>query len=128
VTPEALDHIEKARHCLARARTILAADVPEVAGREAYLAAFHAAQALICDGTGRAPKTHAGTHTLFAQLTKSEPQIDAELRQFLPRSYDMKAVADYDVGANIEVPKEDAASAIETAARFIEVIDNLLRP
>jgi uncharacterized protein (UPF0332 family) len=44
VTPEAADHLEKAHRCLARARTILAVDIYDVAAREAYLAAFHAAQ------------------------------------------------------------------------------------
>jgi len=43
LTPEAADHLEKARHCLSRARVILASEVPEVAAREGYLAAFHAA-------------------------------------------------------------------------------------
>jgi uncharacterized protein (UPF0332 family) len=42
VTPEAKEHFDKARQCLTRARTILAAGVGEDAGRNAYLAAFHA--------------------------------------------------------------------------------------
>jgi hypothetical protein len=41
VTPEAKRHFDKARECLTRARTILAAGVGEDAGRHAYLAAFH---------------------------------------------------------------------------------------
>lgn len=46
MTPEAADHLAKARQCLARARTILAAGVMDDAAYDAYLAAFHAAQAL----------------------------------------------------------------------------------
>jgi hypothetical protein len=34
--PEAREHIDKARQCLTRARTILAAGVGEDAGRDAY--------------------------------------------------------------------------------------------
>lgn len=41
MTPEAKRHFDKARECLTRARTILAAGVGEDAGRHAYLAAFH---------------------------------------------------------------------------------------
>jgi uncharacterized protein (UPF0332 family) len=43
VSPEAGQHLDKARDCLARGRIILAAGIGEDAGRNAYLAAFHAA-------------------------------------------------------------------------------------
>ena len=79
--PEAAEHIEKAHQCLARARTILAAEVPDVAGREAYLAAFHAAQALIAERTGRNARSHKGVHVQFARLTRDEAQIGQDLRQ-----------------------------------------------
>jgi uncharacterized protein (UPF0332 family) len=42
------------------ARTILAAGVCEDEGRNAYLAAFHAAQALIAERMGKDAKTHQG--------------------------------------------------------------------
>jgi uncharacterized protein (UPF0332 family) len=51
VTPETGEHLDKARECLARAEIILGAGVGEDAGRDAYLAGFHAAQALILAGT-----------------------------------------------------------------------------
>jgi uncharacterized protein (UPF0332 family) len=66
VTPEAKEHLDKARHCLTSARTILAARVGEDAGRNAYLAAFHAAQVLIAERTGKNAKTHEGVHAQFA--------------------------------------------------------------
>jgi uncharacterized protein (UPF0332 family) len=126
VTPEAADHLEKARHCLDRAGTILAAEVPDVAAREAYLAAFHAAQALIAERTGRTAKTHKGVHVHFARLTRHEPRVDSELRQFLPKAYDMKALADYEVGPYTDVSVEQATVAIRTAERFVECISGLL--
>jgi uncharacterized protein (UPF0332 family) len=124
--PEAAEHIEKARQCLARARTIFTAEVPDVAAREAYLAAFHAAQGLIAERTGRNAKTHKGVHVQFARLTKNEPQIDRELRQFLPKAYDMKSIADYGVEREIGVSSEQAGAAIETATRFVDCIATLL--
>jgi uncharacterized protein (UPF0332 family) len=63
VTPEAKEHFEKARQCLTRARTILAAGVREDAGRNAYVAAFHAAQALIAKRTGKDAKSHKGVQS-----------------------------------------------------------------
>jgi uncharacterized protein (UPF0332 family) len=55
-----MEHLDKAGRCLIRARTILAAGIGEDAGRNAYLAAFHAAQALIAERTGKDAKPHKG--------------------------------------------------------------------
>lgn len=126
MTPEAAGHLDKARQFLADARTILAAGVAGDAGRDAYLAAFHAAQALICERTGRAAKTHRGTHVQFARLTRDEPRLDPDLRRFLPQSYDIKAVADYETGPGAVIQPEQAATAIATAARFVDVVASLL--
>jgi uncharacterized protein (UPF0332 family) len=126
VRPEAAEHIEKARQCLARARRIFAAEVADVAAREAYLAAFHAAQGLIAERTGKNARTHKGVHVQFARLTKSESEIDQELRQFLPKAYDMKSIADYGVEPEIGVSFEQAEAVIETAARFLDCIATLL--
>jgi uncharacterized protein (UPF0332 family) len=127
VTPEAAGHLEKARQLLSRGHIILAAGIAEDAGRNAYLAAFHAAQALIAERTGKESKTHRGTHVQFARLTKDEPLLDHELRRFLPQSYDLKATADYETGAEAVIPREQAATAIDTAERFIECVAALLR-
>ena len=51
---EAADHLGKAHHYLAGARRIAAAEVPDVAAREAYLAVYHAAEAYIFEQTGKA--------------------------------------------------------------------------
>ncbi len=126
MTPEAEAHLDKARECLTRARIIVAAGVMEDAARDAYLAAFHAAQALICERTGRDAKTHGGVHIAFARLTRNESRIDEELRRFLPQSFNMKAVADYELGPGAVIPAEEAASAIEMATRFVSSIAKLL--
>jgi uncharacterized protein (UPF0332 family) len=90
------------------------------------LAAFHAAQALIAERSGRDAKTHKGAHVAFARLTKDEPSIDIELRRFLPQSFNMKAVADYELGPDAVIPTEQAGAAIDTAARFVACIADLL--
>ena len=63
MTPEAVSYLEKARQCLTYARINLSVNLGNDAGRNAYLAAFHSAQALIFDRTGKAAKTHQGVHT-----------------------------------------------------------------
>ena len=86
MTPETAEHLDKAREYLTRARNLL--DVMhynDEAGRAAYLAGFHAAQALISERTGRVAKTHDGVNSQFNLLTRDDPRIDDDLRG-LPRS------------------------------------------
>jgi len=73
VTPEAARFLDKARQCLAdgvRYQPL----VPRIAGREAYLAAFHAAQALLYERTGKIARTHRGLRAQFARITRDEPR------------------------------------------------------
>jgi uncharacterized protein (UPF0332 family) len=127
LTPEAQAHFDKARQCLTRARIILVAGVGEDAGRNAYLAAFHAAQALIAERTGKDAKTHRGVHTQFARMTRNEPRLGRELRQFLAHAYDIKSIADYGVGADTDVPLDRAGAAIDTAEEFVNQVAALLK-
>jgi uncharacterized protein (UPF0332 family) len=127
VTPEADRYLDKARQSLAHARAILAIELGEDAGRAAYLGAFHAAQALIFERTNRVAKTHRGVHAQFLKLVADEPRVDVELRRFLSEEYKLKAIADYETGPDAVVPLEQAAMAVETAGRFIDVIAELLR-
>jgi uncharacterized protein (UPF0332 family) len=79
---------------LARAKIILGAGEGEDAGRGAYLAGFHAAEALILARSGKIVKTHRGVHRLFSQLAKSEA-ILREFARFLSQAYNLKDIADY---------------------------------
>jgi uncharacterized protein (UPF0332 family) len=125
VTPESGELLDKARDCLARARIILAAGVGEDAGRDTYLAGFHAAQAVIRARTGRTAKTHRGAHRLLSQLARGQPQL-ADLALFLSEAYNLKAVADYELGPGAGVPLDRASEAIDRAAQFIDPIEAIL--
>lgn len=125
MTPESGELLDKARDCLARARIILAAGVGEDAGRDAYLAGLHVAQAIIRARTGKAAKTHRGVHRLLSQIARREPQL-SELALFLSQAYNLKAVADYELGPGASVPLDRAGEAIDRAARFIEQVATLL--
>ncbi len=83
---EALAYLTKARQSLNEARIVLANDLAGAAGRAAYLAAFHAAQAYIFDITGKASKTHTGLRSEFARLAKDDTRLDRPLSAFLARA------------------------------------------
>ena len=127
MSPETGEHLDKARAYLTKARGLL--DVMhynDEAGRAAYLAGYHAAQALISERTGKIAKTHEGVNSQFNLLTKGDPRVDTALRRFLTQAYDLKAVADYEAGPSAIVPAERAEAAIQLATRFVECVAALL--
>jgi uncharacterized protein (UPF0332 family) len=91
----------------------------DAAGRTAYLAGFHAAQAFISEKTGRSVKTHKGVHAELHRLTRDNQRLDPELRVFLAVTYSLKAIADYETGPGSEVSPERAATAVEVGKRFV---------
>jgi uncharacterized protein (UPF0332 family) len=124
---EAADYLGKARHCLAGARRIAAAEVTDVAAREAYLAVFHAAEAYIFERTGKAVKTLRGIRSQLNRLAQQEPRIGSELLTFLAEGDKFKTIADYGIGSAIgTISAHDATTAIDTAERFIDTIAQLL--
>ena len=125
MTPEIGELLDKARDCLARARIILAAGVGEDAGRNAYLAGFPAAQAVIRARTGRTAKTHRGVNRMLWQLARHEPQLD-DLALFLSQAYNLKDLADYELGPGASVPLDRASAAIDRAAQLVEQITAML--
>jgi uncharacterized protein (UPF0332 family) len=121
-------YLDKARELLDQADTMLRVDLPEAAGRTAYLAGFHAAQALIFENTGRVYKSHSGVHGEFARLVRDDPRVDDQLRAFLGHAYSLKAIADYQTGPGSHVSAESARGAIETGRRFVECVAGLMSP
>jgi uncharacterized protein (UPF0332 family) len=71
VKPESAQYLEKARQALKEARAVAGIELVEAAGRAAYLATFHAAQALIFERTGKVAKTHRGVHAQFSRMAKA---------------------------------------------------------
>lgn len=125
MTPEAARFLDKARQCLADA-VLYQPIVPRIAGREAYLAAYHAAEALLYERTSKIAKTHRGLRAQFARLAKDEPRIDHTVAEFLGRGYELKSLADYGTGAEADISVATATAAIATATRFVECIASLL--
>jgi uncharacterized protein (UPF0332 family) len=123
--PETAGFLRKAREFLLKARDALE-HWPDEAGRAAYLAAFHAAQALIFETTGHIAKTHSGVRGQFGRLVKDNSRCDADLRSFLGRAYNIKAIADYETGPGSEISPERALWAIRIASRFVDFVAGLL--
>lgn len=105
MTPEVAAYLDKARQCLSNSRALQAIGLSNDAGRNAYFAAFHSAQALIFSRTGRVAKTHSGVRSEFARLAKAEPAIDRSLTGFLASAYALKEVADYETGPDAMPPR-----------------------
>jgi uncharacterized protein (UPF0332 family) len=126
VKPQAAAFLEKSRELLEHAATMLSVGLHEDAGRTAYLAGFHAAQALIFETEGRVFRRHATVQGEFGRLVRNNPDFDIELRAFLGRSYQLKAIADYEIGPGSKVSADTASASVQTARRFVERVAALL--
>ena len=125
--PQSAAFLEKSRQFLAKAQELLDAHLwPDEAGRAAYLAGFHAAQAFIFESTGKAARRHGGVQRQFACLVKDDSRFDVELRTFLPRAYNFKAIADYQTGPGSQVSAASARETIAMARRFVECVASLI--
>lgn len=113
--PETGAYLAKAHQALKEARIVADNDLAEAAGRAAYLAAYNAAQAYIFERSGKIAKSHNGVRSEFARLAREEPRIDRRFVTFLARAYNLKATADYAIGADGRISLSEAAQAIESA-------------
>jgi uncharacterized protein (UPF0332 family) len=126
LTPEAAQLLATARQHLAGGKSVAGLQIWYIAAREAYLAAFHAAEALIYERTGKVTKTHTGLRSQFALLARREPNFDQAFTRFLAEAYELKSIADYGTNPATGVSADDAKAAIDTADRFIESIAKFL--
>jgi hypothetical protein len=51
----------------------------------------------------------------FARLVKDDARFDVALRTFLPHTYNLKAIADYETGPGSHLSAESAKGAVQTA-------------
>ena len=124
--PETGAYLSKARLSLKEARVLAANDLADAAGRAAYLAAFHAAQAFIFEFTGKAAKSHNGVRSEFARLARAEARLERGFPTFLARAYSLKENADYAIGGEAGISISEAEQAIEGATGFVDGVAKLL--
>jgi uncharacterized protein (UPF0332 family) len=84
------------------------------------------AQALIFETSGRTYKSHSGITAEFNRLVKDDPRVDDQIRAFLGRTYNLKAIADYVTGPGSHISAEMAREALDNALRFIDAVAALL--
>jgi uncharacterized protein (UPF0332 family) len=97
------------------------------AARPILPACMQAGQALMFERTDNTRKSHRGVQRELERLTKDDSRFDLELRTLLGRTYDLKAIADYETGPGSEVSVAQAEQVIATARRFIDVIAAILQ-
>jgi uncharacterized protein (UPF0332 family) len=117
--------LEKSRELLDEADAILSINRHEAAARAAYMAGFHAAQALIFETSGRIYKTHSGVSGEFSRLLKDDLRVDDQIRAFLGRTYNLKAIADYQTGPGSHMSDGSAREAIASARQFVQRVAGL---
>jgi len=120
---EPIQHIDKARHLLGRANFMLKHNMLDVAGREAYLAAMHAACAYVTAKNGKTPRTHGGTQVEFSRLARDDSRINRDYVRFLSLAYELKQTADYSEVQDCNI--EEIERAIITATAMVNAIADL---
>jgi uncharacterized protein (UPF0332 family) len=123
----AAEYLAQAERSLSKACVVMGVSLFDEAGRLAYYAMFHAAQALIFERTDKVAKTHRGVSKQFHKLASNEAGLDAELAAGLSNAYRLKEIADYETGAAALVTSEVAADAISEAAMFVARVKVSLR-
>ncbi len=126
MTPAAGQSLAAAHRSLADGEVILGVRIPRVAAREAYMAAFHAAEALVVEKTGKAVKTHAGLRTEFARLAQATDRIERWMTTFLANGSRFKSLSDYDVTQETPITVANAEALIAEARTFVARIGELL--
>lgn len=115
------EELRMARDCLEDARD-LAATKPRIAAREAYLAAFHAAQARLAK-LGKPTATHKSVNVQLGQLYQG---TDYNAQARLSELENWKASADY--GRGTAADPAAAQRAVEDATEFVERMEADMGP
>ncbi|MDD5587253.1 MAG: HEPN domain-containing protein [Alphaproteobacteria bacterium] len=123
--PEVAESLNIARGHLDIAKRVFVIDVFSEAAREAYMTAFHAAQAYVYAQTGKVAKTHSGLRAVFCRIAKDTPAIDPRFTGFLAHGYETKTTVDYGKNPNESVSAQEASEAIETATGFVALVERL---
>jgi uncharacterized protein (UPF0332 family) len=121
------DYIAKSHRLLQRSgRLVETPEDFEVAARDACMAAFHAAEAVILARTGRIAKTHRGVRSELSRIGLSEPRLQQDFAAFLASGYRLKERDDYLIEPEALISREEARTALATATRLVAHAEWLL--
>ena len=119
----AIAELERARTCLAEARTLEQAGFPYGAASRAYYVVFHASQALLFS-VGIEPRTHRGIISLVGEHFVKPGALTPELGRLLSRLQRDREDADYVAGAVFTAT--EAQETITGAASFLAATEQLV--
>lgn len=126
MTPEARRYFDKSFECLQEAQLIAGIGLAKAAARSAYYAAFHSAEALILERTGKVAKTHSGVRSEFSRLAGGPDASSRRLVALLSEAYKYKELGDYGVGDEAIVPIEAALDLIVRCRAFVATVEAML--
>ena len=126
MSPEVAGYLAKAWEDLDEARQIAAIGLAKAAARSAYYAAFHTAEALIFQRTGKIAKTHSGVRSEFARLAKEGGDLDRAHVALLGEAYKYKEIGDYGIGPDAVVELSDAQALVSKAQAMIAAVAEVL--
>jgi len=115
--------LERARTCLAEARTLKQAGFPYGAGSRAYYVVLHASQALLFS-VGIEPRTHRGIISLVGEHFVKPGALTPELGRLLSRLQRDREDADYVAGAVFTAA--EAQEIIAGPASFLAAAEQLI--
>lgn len=116
--------IEKAKRFLVEANKMVDLELWDLAANRYYYSCFHAAQALLLQ-SGFSAHTHEGTLALFGLHFVKTKIVDVSLGSFFSRMEQLRKKADYN--CNYDVSESEVTSMIDSAKKFVETIEVLLR-
>jgi uncharacterized protein (UPF0332 family) len=127
LSPDAADQLAAADRALAKASAMLTLPLHDEAGRAAYYAMFHAAQADVIERGLKPAKSHRGVRQLFARVAHGDPTAIQLLVGPPTKSYQLKWIADYDTSGTT-VSLGEAQAAIADAAHFVATVRGAIGP
>ena len=110
---------EKSEQALSDAELLLENGSMEATVNRGYYAVFQIARAALLT-RGESPNTHSGVIRRFGYHFVRTGQVPDEVGDTLTTAQSMRGRADYDAPADLD--QEDAASLVEDARQFLEVI------
>lgn len=124
--PESADFFAKAKKLLIEADLMIEVGLFEAAGRNAYIAGCHAARGLLFEHSNEVTNRHQRLWGDFTKALHSLGIKDSAFTGFLPNTYSLKRIADYETGGS-EITKERVEMVVAHTAGFVDRLCGLAR-
>jgi len=116
-------NLRRAEESIEAAKLLLDSNFSDFAASRAYYAVFYAATALLLNDEQEFSKHSGVIAAIHRQFIRTE-KLPKELGRTLNWLFELRSIGDY--GETRRVPSEEAATAIQSASRFLEAVKALL--